>query len=115
MGGSAKRGGGTFVDRTPPNDQRTSPRNLELDAGGDLDVPRIAHRPVPLPEVGAGQVGVESGEPVVLVPLGLEDVPVPEVEGLDAQLQVDATAELRVLDERQVMVLVAEAADVGQA
>src|SRR5712691_6471715 len=44
-----------------------------------------------------------------------EDVPVPQVEGLDAQLHVDAAAEAGVLDQREVLVVVAEAAHAGHA
>src|SRR5262245_24980709 len=78
----------------------------ECDSAGDLNIARRRHGPfVPLPEGAAVDVGVESGQRVI----------VPEVERLRAELEIHALRNANVFGEREIMIPVAESAMVRNA
>ena len=80
--------------------------NSERDSAGDLNISWRRHRPfVPLSEGAAVDVGVESGQCVI----------VPEVERLRAELEIHALGNANVLGEREIMIPVAESAIVRNA
>ena len=68
----------------------------------DLNGPRIGNDTIPLTEVRACQIGVKRSEPELA--RAIEDVPVPQIEELGAQLEFHPLGDLGFFDQRKVLV-----------
>src|SRR5215831_11973292 len=67
---------------------------LEFEPRSHLDVARAAYRTVPYSELGTGDIVGEGYIRSSVVPGGIEDMPVPQIEELSADLEVQFLGDL---------------------
>ena len=90
-----------------PDGEANPPLRSEFKSRTHLDIARAGNGTIPFSEVSAGHVvGEGLAAASAAVAGGIEDMPVPQVEELRADLEVQPLGDLRVLDERERVVLI---------